>query len=106
MLCSVGLSKHCLASRICGIYKMENHDWHVIHQDTHHREGGCAAIQRDCDRLESQEPNGIQPMEVWSPAHDRKWSHAPVQTEADLMESSFAEKDLEVLVKKKWNMSQ
>lgn len=61
MLYSVGLSKYCLASKICGMYKMKKSGWYTIHQDTYYQEGGSAAIQRDCDRLESQAINN--PME-------------------------------------------
>ncbi|PKU40515.1 rna-directed dna polymerase from mobile element jockey-like [Limosa lapponica baueri] len=60
---------------------------------------GHAAIQRDLDRLEKQE--------VQSPAHGEEQPHVPVHPAGALqLESNSAEKDLEVLVNIKLNMSQ
>ena len=48
-----------------------------------HTQSGCAAIQRDLDRLDgelgAEEPDEVQQGQVQGPASGEKQSHAPVQ---------------------------
>jgi len=70
---------------------------------------GCAAIQRDLDRLESwvqEEPDGVQQGQGQGPAPGREQPHAPVQAGADLLQNSSAERDLGVLVDNRSTKSQ
>ncbi|KAK4827639.1 hypothetical protein QYF61_019849 [Mycteria americana] len=73
------------------------------------RPGGCAAIQRDLDRLEKWANRNLMKFnkgksEVLHMVGNNLMHQ--YRLGADWLESSFAEKDLEVLVDKKWNMSQ
>ncbi|GAB0204723.1 mitochondrial enolase superfamily member 1 [Grus japonensis] len=69
---------------------------------------GCAAIQRDFDRLEEvqQEPHEVQQGEVQSPAPGEEQPHGPSMLGATQLESSLSEKALGVIVDASLYMSQ
>jgi len=71
--------------------------------------GGCAAIQRDLDRLEKWDNKNLMKFkkEKYEVLHmvGTDLMHQ-YRLEADSLESSFSEKGLDVLVDKKWNISQ
>ena len=72
--------------------------------------GGCAAIQRDLDRLESWAEGNLMKFnksnQVHGPAPGEEQPHAPAQAGGDLLESGSAEKALAVLVESRVTLSQ
>jgi len=70
---------------------------------------GCAAIQRDLDRLEGWAERNLMRFNKGKgrvPAPGEEQPQAPVQAGADLLESSSAERDLGVLGDNGLTMSQ